>query len=560
MPISTRNITKETVTHLDPAPRPEPGQLLEIRSGKITRLGHETSGIFKKVLAGRQFIGYTGIASDEHVYSGHGGVDRALNQYASEHYTDWRDEGPKPELFEYGGFGENLVGTNLSEENVCIGDLFQIGNEVVVQVSEPRSPCSKLNIRFDWPRALKRIQRTARVGWNYRVIKTGYIEAGDSVELLERPNPKWSLLNVKRVIQGKHVSLTLLSELADLKVLTEIIRGYAQERLLRTPKRYELVQTREITSRVKEFRFALKEPVHIMQPDFQQFAFAQIDFGNEGKRYKRSYSIVSGDLNAFCLGVARDDESRGGSIYLHNNLRRGNEVIMTLGTSPKAVEDEERCISERCLKNRVVIIGGIGVTAFLPLIKQWDEESIPYEIHYAVRSPEQAAYLSNFLPDKAKIYAKSRGERLNIAKLIPAPTGINYVHKIYCCGPTSLMDAVEQRALELGYPEHMLHFESFGVDAGGRRGDPFVAQIEDLDTGRKEILDVPGDMTLLQVLKEAGFDMTSFCESGGCGACKVEVCSGKVKHNGSGLKKTEIEGNILSCVDRGLGTIQIQLD
>lgn len=560
MPISKRNITKEVVTQLDAAPWPEPRKLLEVRSGKISKLGNEPSGIFKKVLLGRQFIGYTGIGSDEHVYHGHGGIERALHQYASEHYADWREEAPKPELFEHGGFGENLVGTGLSEENVCVGDLYRIGEQVIVQVSEPRSPCSKLNVRFDWPRALKRIQRTARVGWNYRVVKTGYIEADDTITLIERPNPKWSLLNVKRVIQGKTVSLHLLSELAALKVLTDQIRGYAQERLVKTPKRYELVEARSVTSRVRELSFALKEPIQIAEARFQKFAFAQIEFGGDNKRYTRSYSVVSGDLNAFSLGIARDDNSRGGSVYLHDGLKVGDEITMAPGSSPKAIENEDRCMSEHCVAKRIVIIGGIGVTAFLPLLKQWDQDGIPYQVHYAVRNPEQAAYLFSLSSKKVQLYAKSRGERLDVKSIVPPPTGQNYTTKIYCCGPNALMDAVEHRAQELGYPEHMLHFESFGADAGGRRGDPFTAQVEDLDSGRKENFEVPGDKTLLQVLKDAGFDMTSFCESGGCGACKVEVCAGKVKRNGTGLKKNEIEGNMLSCVDRGLGTIRIQLD
>ena len=68
---------------------------------------------------------------------------------------------------------------------VCVGDLYRIGREFVVQVSEPRNPCYKLNIRFQWARALKRISRTGRVGWLYRVLRTGRIWLGDEIVLLD---------------------------------------------------------------------------------------------------------------------------------------------------------------------------------------------------------------------------------------------------------------------------------------------------------------------------------------------------------------------------------------
>jgi MOSC domain-containing protein YiiM len=158
---------------------------------------------------------------DEHVYYNHGGIDRAVNQYASEHYADWLYEtSPHPDRFAPGAFGENLVATNMNEDNVCIGDEYHIGDTgegrdgIILQVSKPRSPCYKLNLRFDWSRALKRVQRTARTGWNYRVLKPGWIEKGDKIWLVARPTPMWSLKNVKRVIQSKTVPMPLMAEVA----------------------------------------------------------------------------------------------------------------------------------------------------------------------------------------------------------------------------------------------------------------------------------------------------------------------------------------------------------
>ena len=77
--------------------------------------------------------------------------------------------------------------------------------------------------------------------------------------------------------------------------------------------------------------------------------------------------------------------------------------------------------------------------------------------------------------------------------------------RMYCCSPTKLMNAIRSRAEEFKYPDRLLHFESFGVDADGPGGAPFSVEANDLETDRKETLDVSANKSLLQVLKDAGF-------------------------------------------------------
>ncbi|KAF6803302.1 vanillate o-demethylase [Colletotrichum sojae] len=421
----TSNISKETITTLSEALTPPPGKILQIRSGKVQTLVAEPSGIFKQVQQGPVFVDSHGIRSDEHVYPIHWSPDRALHQYASEHYASWRHEDacPKPELFQYGGFGENIVATNMNEENVCVGDVYRIGDAVVVEVSEPRSTCYKLNLRFECDRALKRVSRTARTGWNFRVGTAGYICAGDEMVLVERPNPRWSVLNVKPVIQGKSVALPLVAELCNLAVVTSMVRDFPRNRLQATPMRYEVVEIRAVTSRVRQLTFELREPFTI-----NELAFGE--FGAGGERYSRSYFIVLGDLNRFSLGSA--------------------VIAMAPGGVPKAVEDEKKCIEEGLVDRRLVIIGGIGVTAFLPKIAD----------------REDAAFLDRFPgPKKITVYPKTEGRRLDLNALIPKPDEDGkQTLRIYCCGPEGLMNAAQGRARDLGYPDHMLHFESFGAD------------------------------------------------------------------------------------------------
>lgn len=557
---SATNIPKEQVEALENAPTPEPGTLLEIRTGKVKEngLGGEiTSAIYKQEQHGPIYCGPTGITGDEHAYPAHGGTERAVLQYNPRHYADWQAEGPpEPELYQTGSYGENIVTTNMDESNVCIGDRYKLGSDVLLEISEPRHPCFKLNSRFQWPRALKRTIRTGRAGWNMRVIGSGEICKGDTMSLIERPYPQWSVLNVQRVIKAKHVPLKLLAECIELP-LTDTWLELAKRRLKDSVKTYTLVGAKTVTSRVRKLTFALKEPLPLSNPEFDPYSFAHINFGDNFD-ISRSYSIVDGDLYKFSLGVSLADKSRGGSAYLHKELQIGDEIRMSPGANLKAIENDNSCDGSL---ERILIVGGIGITAFLPSVRQWESQGLSYHVHYAVRSPDDAAFLGDLPKARTTLYAKSRGERLEINAVIPEKDANNEFHaRVFSCGPPGMIKACEKRTTELGYPEHMVHYEDFGSGAGGDFGDPFEVEVDEPEESRHETLEVPSNKTLLDVLNEAGFDVLYSCKAGGCGACKVTVYDGEVNYHSNCLTEKEKGGALQACVDRGRGRLKIEID
>ncbi|KAG4274389.1 hypothetical protein FPRO04_09347 [Fusarium proliferatum] len=557
---STTNIPKETVSLLDAAPIPKSGILLQVRAGRVKQgaLGGEiTSAIYKQRHDGPIFCSATGVLGDEHASSRHGGTERAVHQYNPDHYPDWRAENPpEPDLYDVGAYGENLVTTNMNDDNVCIGDIYKLGDNVLLEVSEPRHPCFKLNSRFKWPRALKRTIRTGRAGWNMRVLKTGDICKGDTISLLERPYPKWSVLNVQRVIRARNVSLNLLAECTQLP-MTDLFLDIAKERLRSAPKTYTLVDARLVAQRVMKLTFALKEPLTFVNAAFDAYAFAQIKFGGEVK-FERSYSIVDGDIYKFSLGVSLDRQSRGGSAYLHNELKIGDEIEMSPGSNPGAIENDEKCDESL---TRILIVGGIGITAFLPSMRDWESKSLPYYLHYAIRSLEEAAFLDQLPKSKTTLYCRSEGPRLDIRSVIPKPSQDGaYNARIFSCGPSSMMKECEKIAKELGYPDHLLHFEDFGNGGGGDLGEPFEVEVDEPDSNRHETVTVPPNKTLLDVLNDAGFDILYSCKSGACGACKVALCEGKVDYKSTSLLDKEKGRALQACVDRGIGRLKIEID
>jgi MOSC domain-containing protein YiiM len=152
------------------------------------------SGIGKQARHGALWLALDGLEGDEQgdrVY--HGGPEKALHHYAFEHYPHWRawyPDSPAPWLA--GAFGENVSTVGMSEREVHVGDVFRVG-ETLVQVSQGRQPCFRLNLRFGRPDAALALQASGRTGWYYRVLREGWLAAGDAFELVDRLCPDWPL-------------------------------------------------------------------------------------------------------------------------------------------------------------------------------------------------------------------------------------------------------------------------------------------------------------------------------------------------------------------------------
>ena len=154
------------------------------------------SGIYKAVVAGPVRVGLTNLEGDGQAdLRFHGGPDRAVLAYSADHYPAWRDELRALDL-PFGAFGENLTIAGSDEATVCVGDVVRVGS-TRLQVSQPRLPCWKLGRRFGIPDLPRRVLVTRRGGWYMRVLEEGVLEAGDVVELIDRPFPEW---NVRRAI------------------------------------------------------------------------------------------------------------------------------------------------------------------------------------------------------------------------------------------------------------------------------------------------------------------------------------------------------------------------
>ncbi|WP_419905360.1 MOSC domain-containing protein [Kiloniella sp.] len=164
----------------------------------------------------------------------HGGPEKAIHHYAADHYATWAAEYSQidPNCLKAGGFGENISTMGMSEAVVCVGDIYRLGTSLV-QVSQGRQPCWKLNVRFDVPKMAATVQSTGRTGWYYRVLEEGQVQAGDRVSLVERINSEWSLARIQHVLYVDTLNKQALEALIGVKELAENWHALVQKRLER---------------------------------------------------------------------------------------------------------------------------------------------------------------------------------------------------------------------------------------------------------------------------------------------------------------------------------------
>ncbi len=179
------------------------GKVLAVLTGKAvayTRPG-STSAIAKRPVSAAVHCGPLGFEGDEQADRRvHGGSVKAVHLYSFDHYPWWREQlGSIEKLGTFGAFGENLAVSGQTEHTVCQADQYQVG-EAILEVSQGRQPCWKLSDHLGVPDMVKRVQQTRRAGWYCRVLKPGRIQAGDSLSLIERPFPNWTLDRLLRVI------------------------------------------------------------------------------------------------------------------------------------------------------------------------------------------------------------------------------------------------------------------------------------------------------------------------------------------------------------------------
>jgi len=197
----------------------------------VSQDGEEVStGIFKTPVQNRVRMNQFNLEGDQQAdLSVHGGRDKAVYAYPSEHYTYWKKELSTPEL-PWGSFGENLTIAGLLEGEACLGDRFRIGTAEVV-VTQPRIPCFKLNLKFQRHDMAKRFLASHRTGFYLRVLREGEIGAGDEIVPMHQDENRVSIADALRIYLGRPDSAELVPRALRVEYLSDTWREEFQRKL-----------------------------------------------------------------------------------------------------------------------------------------------------------------------------------------------------------------------------------------------------------------------------------------------------------------------------------------
>jgi MOSC domain-containing protein YiiM len=180
-----------------------------------------TTAFFKKPITHSTVARIDGLVGDGQAdLAVHGGPDKAICVYSLDHYPYWQEVlGVDP--LPTGAFGENFTLEGIDENAVCIGDVWKVGDSLVVQVSQPRQPCWKLARRWQRKTLAVEVQDNGKTGWYFRVLKEGPAKAGMQLTLIERPNADWTMARANHIMHHDKHNPTAAAELAGLPELSE---------------------------------------------------------------------------------------------------------------------------------------------------------------------------------------------------------------------------------------------------------------------------------------------------------------------------------------------------
>ncbi len=182
--------------------------------------GSWTSSFLKEPVEGSVWLCKTDLAGNGQAdLKNHGGIDKAVNLYPVEHYAYWREECGSVN-FSNGAMGENFTTEGLTEETVCIGDIYAVGG-ARIQISQPRQPCWKISRRWGIKNLANLVQETGRTGWYFRVLEEGNVEGGAPLELLERPCPEWTVEKANHIMHGRLLDRVAIMQLSQCQQLSQ---------------------------------------------------------------------------------------------------------------------------------------------------------------------------------------------------------------------------------------------------------------------------------------------------------------------------------------------------
>ena len=459
------------------------------------------TGVFKDSVSGARRVGKLNIDGDgQGDRAGHGGEERAVFVYQHDSYRHWEHELGRDD-FTYGQFGENFTIEGLADEEVCIGDRFQIGT-AIFEVTQPRVTCYRVGIRMNDPRIPALLVSHHRPGFYFRVLREGEVQAGDEISKLETGPEEMTVAEVSALLYlPGHPRQQLLRALripalsagwqASFRALLdgEGERGNAGLATASPPPAWAGFRRLEVTAIEKESESVIS--VRFEDPDGTplpaaragQYLTLRIQPDEAERPLLRNYSLSGPpDAGYYRIGVKHEPDGAA-SGYLHARLAVGDQLEIAAPRGTFILDESDTPV--------LLISVGIGATPVLAMLNALAEkhpDRVVWWLHGARSRGEHSfvaetrALLATCSQARSRVYYSRPGAedlegrdfdaagRLTPALLVELEPPRNA--EAYICGPSRFMDEISAGLASIG-PRRVTHQHRAvrartGLDAGYR--------------------------------------------------------------------------------------------
>jgi len=312
--------------------------------------------------------------------------------------------------------------------------------------------------------------------------------------------------------------------------------------------RMTVSDVRAVTDAISAYTFRHPRRAHLPSPA----PGAHVDLHLPDGRI-RQYSLCGDpdDDTMYRVAIKREDQGRGASRWIHENLHIGAVAHVSAPRNNFALAESAR--------HHMFVAGGIGITPFLAMTRDLLRRGASFELHYCARASHSAGFLSELRehcgPQRLRTYFPEPGdpvrERFQAEHILSEPVPGTHV---YCCGPRRLTQAVREATAQ--WPPDHVHFEVFKPTLDEHfKPEPFDVRLVSIG----EILRVPAEKSALEVLRAHGLALPSSCELGVCGSCECRYSDGLVIHRDSVLDVSARQDRMMLCVSRARVCVTLNL-
>jgi ferredoxin-NADP reductase/MOSC domain-containing protein YiiM/ferredoxin len=559
------------------------------------------TGVYKDPVTGPRHVGRLNVEGDgQGDLAGHGGEHRAVFVYQIDSYRYWERELGRDD-FVYGQFGENFTVDGLGDDEVCIGDRYQIGT-AVFEVTQPRVTCYRVGIRMNDPRIPALLVSHHRPGFYFRVLQEGDVEAGDAIVELARGPEQMTVAEVDALLYlPGHPHQQLLRALripalspgwqSSFRALLESEADNGNAGLTTASPPPAWSGFRQLTvSRIDQegdsvISIRLEDPEGAPLPGARpgQYVTVRVKPAETGRSLLRNYSLSGPpDAGYYRMTVKRERDGAA-SGYLHTRLHVGDQLDIAAPRGTFILDHTNAPI--------LLISAGIGATPVLAMLHALAQERSDREVwwlhgarskHDHSFAAEAYALLSSLPRVHAHVYYSRPGPNDHegtdfdgAGRLTPAvlaelePPGDAHA---YLCGPASFMEEISAALAALGLEAARIHTEPFGPAPGLTPGIASIpARTPHPPAGApgsgptiefaRSNLAIPWSddyASLLELAEACDIPVRWSCRTGVCHNCETTLIAGTLDHNPEPVEPPA-DGSALICCSQPHNSLVIDL-